>query len=83
MPMDSVSEENVVKLSEEKEKKEAELDILRNKSIEKIWHEELCYLEDEYNKYKASRETKQNRLIEQSKKKKLKVKKKKKIKLKK
>ena len=79
--MDSVSEENVVKLSEEKERKEAELDILRNKSIEKIWHEELSHLEEEYETYKVGRNKKQSG--QPAEKKKLKVKKKKKLKLKK
>ena len=82
MPMDSVSEENVVKLSEEKERKEAELDILRNKTIEKIWHEELSHLEEEYETYKVGRTKKQSGQSVEKKKKKLKVKKKKKLKIK-
>ena len=44
MPIDSVEEENVAKLLNEKGTKEAELDILKNKSIEQMWQEELVEL---------------------------------------
>jgi DNA topoisomerase-2 len=51
MPMDSVSEENVNKLINDKENKQNELNILRNKTINKIWLEELENLKLEYEKY--------------------------------
>ena len=49
MPMDSVSEENVNKLLNDKEMKESELDILLKKDIKSIWCEELSALKREYN----------------------------------
>lgn len=51
MSMDSVSEENVQKLLEEYETKSKELEIIKSKSIEKMWLEELTHLEKEYKKY--------------------------------
>jgi len=51
LPMDSVSEENVKKLLNEKEKKEAELSELTSKTVEQIWLKDLEELEVEYNKF--------------------------------
>ena len=48
MPMDSVSEENVEKIMNEKENKETELNILKSKDIKDIWSEELQRLNTEY-----------------------------------
>ena len=41
MPMDSVSEENVVRLLKDKTGKENELSIIQSTSIEKMWLNEL------------------------------------------
>ena len=41
MPMDSVSEENVVRLLKDKTGKETELSIIQSTSIEKMWLNEL------------------------------------------
>ncbi len=55
MSMDSVSEENVQRLLEEYETKSKELEIIKSKSIEKMWLEELTHLEKEYKKYFTSK----------------------------
>jgi len=52
MPMDSVSEENVEKIMNEKDRKENELEILQGKEITHIWSEELQLLLTEYTKTK-------------------------------
>lgn len=52
MPMDSVSEENVEKIMNEKDSKEKELNILKTKDIKTIWSEELTTLLEEYSKMK-------------------------------
>ena len=57
MSMDSVSEENVQKLLEEYETKSKELEIIKSKSIEKMWLEELTHLEKEYKKYFTIKDT--------------------------
>ena len=49
--MDSVSEENVKKLLNEKEKKEKELSELSSKTVEQMWMKDLEELEVEYNKF--------------------------------
>jgi DNA topoisomerase-2 len=51
MPMDSVSEENVNKLLNDKSNKEEELEALLNKDIKTIWNEELEKFKKEYNDY--------------------------------
>jgi DNA topoisomerase-2 len=51
LPMDSVSEENVKKLLNEKEKKDAELSELSSKTVEQMWLKDLEELEVEYNKF--------------------------------
>ena len=48
LPMDSVSEENVKKLLNEKEKKEKELSDLDSKSIQQLWIQDLDELDVEY-----------------------------------
>ena len=55
MSMDSVSEENVEKLLQEFESKSKELNIIKSKSIENMWYEELEHLEKEYIKYFKSK----------------------------
>ena len=56
MPMDSVSEENVNKLLNDKEFKENELDALIKKDIKTIWSEELSVLKREYNSKYSNQE---------------------------
>ena len=51
LPMDSVSEENVKKLLNEKEKKEKELSELSSKTVEQMWVKDLEELEVEYKKF--------------------------------
>ena len=51
LPMDSVSEENVTKLLNEKTKKEKELSELGSKSLEQLWRNDLEELETEYTKF--------------------------------
>ena len=53
LPMDSVSEENVEKLRNEKEKKEKELAYLESKTTENLWQDDLAELEEEYKKFMA------------------------------
>ena len=55
MPIDSVEEENVAKLLSECGNKEAALKILKKKSIEKMWLEELEELSQQYNIYRNAR----------------------------
>ena len=60
MPMDSVSEEEVTKIMNQKSDKEKEYKIIKEKSINKIWEEELIELKEIYIKYKESRVLSQN-----------------------
>ena len=56
MPMDSVTQENVDNIMKEKNDTEAELDKIRNTTLQKMWLVELTQLEKEYMKYKTKRE---------------------------
>ena len=55
MSMDSVTEENVAKMMDERDKTAAELEIIKNKPIVVMWEEELNALETEYIKYRDDR----------------------------
>ena len=55
MPIDSVEEENVAKLLSECGNKEVALEILKKKSIEEMWLEELDELSQQYNIYRNAR----------------------------
>ena len=55
MSMDSVEEENLKKLLKERDNKIQELDILKNKTIEQIWKEELKELSAKYSIYRNDR----------------------------
>jgi len=55
MSMDSVTSENVDKLTKEYQSKQTELENSKNKTIETMWLEELNELLVEYNQYKESR----------------------------
>jgi hypothetical protein len=56
MSMDSVTEENVEKLFKERGNKEAELEIVKGKTIQQMWIEELDQLQKEYAEYREDRE---------------------------
>jgi DNA topoisomerase-2 len=56
MPMDSVSEENVEKLLKDHERKQTELAQIMATSIEQMWLQELCVLEQEYELYREERQ---------------------------
>ena len=60
MPMDSVTNENVRSILQEKEDTEKELEILIETKVEQIWLKELASFETEYTKYKQIREKIQN-----------------------
>jgi len=55
MPMDSVTEENVEKLLKDKGNKESELEQIKQKSVNKMWLEELDNLRELYLEYKEDR----------------------------
>ena len=55
MTMDSVTSENVDRLSKEYQSKQTELENIKNKTIQTMWLEELNELLVEYNQYKESR----------------------------
>jgi DNA topoisomerase-2 len=55
MPMDSVTEENVDRLLKEKGNKEAELEIIKKTTINKMWLSELDALRTNYLEYKEER----------------------------
>ena len=55
MPMDSVTEENVEKLLNDKCNKETELEQIKNTTINKMWLNELNNLGELYIEYKAER----------------------------
>ena len=55
MPMDSVTEENVEKLLNDKSNKETELEQIKNTTINKMWLNELNNLRELYIEYKAER----------------------------
>jgi len=50
LPMDSVIEENIEKILNERDNKLAELEIIKNKTIEEMWINELDIFSSEYNK---------------------------------
>ena len=56
MPMDSVTEENVEKLLNDKGNKEHELDTIKGTSVNHMWNSELDNLLQQYLEYKESRQ---------------------------
>jgi len=56
MPMDSVTEENVEKLLNDKGNKEQELEIIKGTSTNYMWTSELDNLLQQYLEYKESRQ---------------------------
>lgn len=76
LPMDAVTEENVAALEKETKQKAEELEVVKNKTIHKMWLDELEVLEKEYVKYREEREKQAfGARIEEPKKKKIVVKK--------
>jgi DNA topoisomerase-2 len=66
LPMDSVTEENVLQLEKEHKNKMIELEAVKTKTIQKMWEDELNALQLEYGKYKEDRIRSQtgNRVVE-------------------
>jgi DNA topoisomerase II len=56
LPMDSVTEENVAKLLKEHGDKALELKLVKTKTIQQMWTDELETLSSEYAKYREERE---------------------------
>ena len=56
MPMDSVTEENVAKLFNEKGTKEVELETIKTTTVNQMWSFELDKLREEYIQYKEERQ---------------------------
>jgi DNA topoisomerase-2 len=55
MPMDSVTQENIDKLLKDKANKESELETIKDKTVNKMWIEELDNLKELYIEYKNER----------------------------
>jgi DNA topoisomerase-2 len=60
MPIDSVSEENINKLLQERDNKQNELQILKSTTEKHMWRRELSELSNEYIKYTKTRTLRQN-----------------------
>ena len=56
MAMDSVTEENVLKMNKERDDKQTEFHIVMSTSIQQMWNHELNLLENEYCQYREERE---------------------------
>ena len=56
MPMDSVTEENIKQIMEERDETQDELEFIQKMSIQKMWYSELELFEMEYKKFKVYRE---------------------------
>ncbi len=56
MPMDSVTDENVKQIMEERDETTDELEFIKKMSIQKMWYSELELFEAEFKKFKAYRE---------------------------
>ena len=59
MPIDSVIEENIVKLRNERDVKKHELEVLKETTIENMWIDELDILEKQYRVYVEERTARQ------------------------
>jgi DNA topoisomerase-2 len=68
MPMDSVSEENVNKLINEYENKNNELELIKNKTINTMWLEELELLKNAYINFTNESNYEENEIIKINKK---------------
>lgn len=55
MPMDSVTEENVKQIMEERDETQDELEFIKKMSIQKMWYSELELFETEFKKFKMYR----------------------------
>jgi hypothetical protein len=56
MPMDSVTEENVRNIMEDRDNSQKDLDVLLATSLAQMWINELDILEREYDAYKVKRQ---------------------------
>jgi DNA topoisomerase-2 len=70
MPMDSVTEENVERLLNERDNKNNELLHVKSTTIQEMWLQELTALENEYSDYRLERIQSQNEDIKKTTKKK-------------
>jgi DNA topoisomerase-2 len=66
LPMDSVTEENVVKLLKEHDDKVTELENIKAKTIQNMWTDELELLSIEYVKYREERERSMSGVVKKS-----------------
>jgi DNA topoisomerase-2 len=57
MTIDSLEEENAERLMKEQDKRQNELDIVKKKTIQQMWLQELTSLDKAYEKYKVIRKT--------------------------
>ena len=60
MPIDSVSEENITKLLQERDNKKMQLQTLKSTTEKNMWRHELSELSNEYIKYTKARTSRQN-----------------------
>jgi DNA topoisomerase-2 len=67
MPMDSVTEENVTKLTKDFQNKQNEVNVIQAQTPSHMWSSELSELETEYRAYKEERERQQRGEIDGSK----------------
>ena len=73
LPMDSVTEENITKIMNDRASKSNELSRIKNLSEKDSWLSELQDLECQYMKYKKTRELKNSSVSKKKKKKKKKL----------
>lgn len=64
MNIDSVIEENILKLRNERDSKMKELNTLKNTTVKTLWLNELKSLEEEYNKYIKDRKMREENIDE-------------------
>jgi DNA topoisomerase-2 len=67
MPMDSVTEENISKLMNDKSSKEQELLIIKSTSINNMWIKELDHLKENYIEYRTERNMEEDIIIKKPK----------------
>ena len=60
MPIDSVSEENITKLLQERDNKKFQLQTLQSTTEKHMWNRELIELSNQYIKYTKARVSRQN-----------------------
>jgi len=65
LPMDSVTDENVAKMTKEYDVTVKEIEDIKSKTIENMWLEELTRLENEYDKYREERERSSSSIVKE------------------